>query len=225
MSNEMKTETRVTRLIGRPNRRNQPRRGRRLQLLANPRSRVLSSLVELKHNDLNINGTQGTTAAVSPMTLLAQGSSSVTRLGVMVSCKHIRLRAVWSAATSQVRSVIYRVSVVRDRQCNGATPAATDVWSTATSPTSLVCEFNQLNRDRFEVLFDKVGLVAPVLTTPITSQVVSFDWTGRVDIRYVGTAADAASMGANNLFLLYQTDEATNPPNFLATTSFWFSDD
>lgn len=112
-------------------------------------ARIRSPPGEKKYIDTGLDGTMDSSGRVVLCNALNLGNSSTTRIGQRIAVKSIQLRT-WivngNAATNNAR-----LSLVVDRQCNGAAATITNVFS-AISNTSLR---NLGYRNRFKVLVDE----------------------------------------------------------------------
>jgi len=112
--------------------------------------------VELKTVDTLMTSDGTTTASITCLNLLAQGTTAVTRIGRSILMKSIQAR-LWikreDVTTTTVQSI--RCALFYDKQVNGAAPVVSDFWvsGTGNSPTWLR---NLNNTDRFYCLYDKV---------------------------------------------------------------------
>jgi len=162
------------------------------------------------------------TGTVAPLSLCAQGSDITNRIGDTINVVNWRLSAHATGITVTSPQFL-RLLVVRDGQCNGATPSVADILQDPTDDIALHSPITFINTTRFEVLGDAILVICSGPSEIATSaQVVKFQDTRPFSIRYVGTTALAASQGRNSLFLLAISDTAATSPllTFFSTITF-----
>lgn len=92
---------------------------------------------------------------------LAQGTSSITRIGQNIMMKSIHLKfylrapQLQLAPNSQVYAKMARILIVYDLQPNGALPLGSDLLDNSTTGVGIVSSLNKLWTERFRILFDK----------------------------------------------------------------------
>lgn len=163
-----------------------------------------------------------TNGTVVPVSLVAQGLDFNQRVGDSFKMQNIQFRYRVFRATGATTSVV-RIMLVRDLDCQGATPTVGSIiengtLGTAQAPTS---PLRFLNRKRFAVLYDNLTVVT---STDIGfSDSISMAHDGH--ILFLGTTAVAASQGKGSLFVLVVSDEAANTPTIAFQTRIVFTDD
>lgn len=165
--------------------------------------------------DTTNSGTVTNTGLVFPLSLMAQGSDVVQRLGEEIHPKEMDVRMSFSIGTATGPSLC-RVIVVRDRNCNGAVPAVVDVLNLITpAPMS---HFNYLNFQgddlpRFDILLDETFAIAPSSDqNQILLDRIKFPEDSH--IHYLGPSSVNANLGKNNLFALVISDQSALGPTF-----------
>lgn len=139
-----------------------------------------------------------------------QGSKISERIGDRITVRSIQLRAICYIA-NQTSSVpipdIIRVAVIHDRQCNGALPLASDIYSGAT-PTIL----SFLDPDhfgRFSVLRNEIIPLSPPAAAGATAtyiwsgQNVILDWyiPCSIELRFKGSTGVIGDLTRSNIVL------------------------
>lgn len=141
------------------------------------------------------------TGAVTLLNGMAQGTTASTRIGRKITMKsfQIQARAQANAATTMSDC---RVALVYDMQSNGAAPAITDIYDSA-SPTALR---NVSNSQRFRVLWVWEDAVIGNLTTPSTGkETLIVNHYRRFDLPVQFNAGSAGTVGdiqTGGLFLV-----------------------
>lgn len=163
-----------------------------------------------------------TNGTVVPCSLIVQGLDFNNRIGDSIKMQNIQFRYRVFRGIGATTSVV-RIMLVRDLDCQGATPTVGSIiengtLGTAQAPTSPI---RFLNRKRFAVLYDNLTVVT---TTDIGfSDTISMAHEGH--ILFLGTTAAAASQGKGSLFVLVVSDEAANTPSIAFQTRIVFTDD
>lgn len=80
------------------------------------------------------------------------GATSTTRIGRRITMSSLEVRFVGSMAATSAGSSPLRLTVVYDRQSNGAAPAATDVFNV----DAIYAMMNLSNSRRFKVIIDEL---------------------------------------------------------------------
>lgn len=121
----------------------------------------------LDYNNLATGDPLGITAVITPINLIAAGSSFYNRVGRRIEMKSITFKGVCAAIRTVANEAIGRVVLVYDRQTNGALPAIADMFQTTiqdgTNTTSGYSGINLNYRDRFQIIRDFL-LYLPSLT-------------------------------------------------------------
>lgn len=192
---------------------------------------------ELKWNDLaDFNVVADTTGAVTLLNGMVRGlDASANRIGRKIFTRQILIRgecATNSANTSIAPfagAQLARIIVVYDKDANGATPAVTDILSTANARS----QFNLNNRDRFRILYDKTANFGASqgtnsLYANACQQLIDINMSVNLPTIYnsgnAGTSADI-NHGAIYLVTVGTTAaSATLAANFDLTTRIRFND-
>lgn len=160
--------------------------------------RMVPSRVEKKWNDTRNTATCNTAQCV-PILLngIAQGDDSTERLGKRINMTSVAIRGTCilpSNASSPYDSL--RVMIFYDRQPNQATPAVTDILTTASNDSHI----NLFNSDRFWVVLDHYLIVAG--NGPEVAQMKEVRKLNTTTV-YGGVGATAASINSGALWLLF----------------------
>jgi len=158
---------------------------------------AVRSMIESQLEKKIIVGTSNLTASVAGSVVyystIAQDDTINGRTGDKINLKQVD----WTFSYSDTVLSVCRVMLFMDSQNQGATPAVTDVLTSATVQAHLNT-FNRL-QNRFKVLADVVLDVAPG-----SRQYVTRRGTVKVNMPtfFTGTTSGVASAGRNALFLL-----------------------
>jgi len=105
-------------------------------------------------------GNISTTATVDCLNLIATGAQIDQRVGRKIDLESVYIRGFVRADSSQTTGQVVRLMLVWDKNPNGqaSTAAITDILDSAHTNAHL----NLSNRDRFDVLWDKIMYVAKI---------------------------------------------------------------
>lgn len=138
---------------------------------------------------------------------VAQGSDFTNRIGRKVIVKSIHFKwALTPATVTDSIGDIVRCMLVWDMQNNSATPAVTDILTTA----DILSGVNLNNRDRFKVLYDKRVVMNPASYTanvitggnPVTTYREKYIKCNYETI-FSGTGATSGSIATGALYLMF----------------------
>jgi len=113
---------------------------------------------ELKYLDAYYPESICTGATAFLMTIVAQGTGPTQRIGAKLTVRSLQLTMTLHMDESGVdthNTELFRVLVVEDRQCNGATHAITDLLDTAHGQPSWKAYPRIENGDRFKIIYDQ----------------------------------------------------------------------
>lgn len=169
--------------------------------------RKKSSGEELKFFDTALSFTcdaTGEVPATGQLALIPQGDTESTRDGRKATIKSIWIRGQLNfvPSTAATAAGVVYISVVQDKQCNGAAAAITDVFSS----NGMAENFPNLNnKDRFKIL---KKIVVPMnsqagVTTAFNNLMLPVDWYKKVDIPmdWSSTTGAITEIRSNNIFL------------------------
>lgn len=170
--------------------------------LVNTENKICDTLQVLRPNTLG---------SVFPISLMAQGTDIVQRIGVEIHPHQLDIRVSAEIAGSTT-PVCVRLIVFRDRNCSGSTPSVSDVLTVISPPC--LSHYNVLNFQgddlpRFDFLVDELFTLAPNSdqNQPFL-RTLKFNDTADQHIHYLGSSAVTSSLGKNNLFALVISDGA-----------------
>lgn len=131
---------------------------------------------EIKSLDLAANNyTLTNVPVVTPLNLIRAGSSYFNRIGRKINMKSIALKGfilnINGIANDDIDQI--RVSIVYDRQTNGALPIYADIFQdtdqAGTNTTNVTSNINLNNRDRFVILREtRIHCPPTIVTVPAT---------------------------------------------------------
>lgn len=152
---------------------------------------------------------------------IGQGTDVTQRVGRILHMKAIIGQFVVAAGSTQAQALHCRITIVYDRQTNGAAANATDIWNNFSGSVGPVSLRNLNNRDRFKVIKEVHLTVPPVASTtsygvPVTRW-VTFKKRMLLPVLFNSAAnpSTAADMQSGSLYLWLTTDIAgtgTNTP-------------
>nr|UOF79570.1 capsid protein [Cressdnaviricota sp.] len=159
----------------------------------------------------------------TPTVLVLNGTSRGTnvneRIGYRILVKSIQLKATMvreNAATTTLQQV--HLTIVYDRQTNGAAPAYADVWGGNTFPGTDLR--NNVNMGRFFVIWDHVENIEGVNQGGSSSKFVEFFRKVNLPVYYnAGTAGDVTDIATGGLFLLIKGSTAAGADDVDTTIS------
>ena len=122
-----------------------------------------------------------------------------------------------------------RLVVILDKQCNGAVPVTTDVFSAGGSPNTVDQMRNLDQTHRFKTLYDKTFVIRQDPSGAAEQAAVSIPFYKvlklRLPIQYDATTGGIADLVTNNIVFYWTCDhtEATTGMNLIMNTrlKFW----
>ncbi len=162
-----------------------------------------------------------TSGTIYPVSQIVQGLDYLNRVGDSIKLQSITFNYRIFKNTTATSSVV-RILLVRDLDCQGATPSVGDVLQSVGTATAPLTPHDWLNRKRFTVLYDRL---ATVNSTGDSSFTGVFNTAHEGHILYLGTAANAASQGKGSMFVVCVSDETTNTPTIAFYSRLEFTDD
>lgn len=169
---------------------------------------------EVKSLDITVNQGFTTSGLVTPINLVAAGSSFFQRIGRRIELKSLQTMLQLSPTPPQASdyypSMTLRILIVYDSQTNGATPSVSDIIQSTnqvgTNFSGNLALLNLNNRDRFTVIRD-IKLVSPGYSTDANNDV---NFTGTADQRNWRTMIDEYSTKCKGCLTQYKAD--SSPP-------------
>lgn len=133
------------------------------------------SMTEIKGVDNNIDLDLAVPAPITYLTDLGTGPGAYQRIGRKINLKSVQVRGVFDLQTNAAAlgPVYYRMLIVYDKQANGSAFLPTDFFGsqdklgTVVNSTDLqfILPMNLDNRDRYEIIMDKLGTVSVTVNT------------------------------------------------------------
>lgn len=148
-----------------------------------------------------------TNTAVIPISLMAQGSDFVQRIGAEIHPKQLDLRFAVYKSLGSIPGFC-RLIILRDNNCNGATPSVSDVLTlVGNAPLSHYNYFNFQGDDmpRFTIFMDELFAIAPSSDQNQIHE-TSIKLPEDSHIHYLGPTAVATSQGKGSLFAVVVCD-------------------
>lgn len=161
---------------------------------------------EIKFHDVTTTATAiPNTGTINGLSAVAQGDGQSTRDGDSLKPLHLTIRGSVTNNTTNNRTTLARIIVFRGKQENGVGFSATDILETSTvySPK------NYTDRFRTKILMDKVIPVPPNNNNSYSPKLWNFSTK---IIGHVNYSAASTSIEDGGIYILYLSDQATNPP-------------
>lgn len=157
---------------------------------------------ERKLLDTQINNVAFTAVPIiTQLTNVAQGNSDSTRIGSKITIVGIEMRYL---ANSDITGNV-RVLLVQNRQANGATITAAELFQDATAIDAVVSVFHKDFRRKFRILYDKVHNFSNNSTNSIS---VHKYLKCNIPIRYDANVGDITDLQSNSLSYVTTIDLA-----------------
>lgn len=166
---------------------------------------------EIKNVDTNFLDVQpSSTGAVTLLNGMTQGTTTVTRIGQKIEMTACQIKLAYSSATTASVTTapmdLLQVSLVYDKQANGAAPAWSDIFTDSTAINAPCGARNVNNLDRFVVL--KTFHVCLAGAGP-NAEYIEHYVSMKHDVRYnTGTAGTVADIQTGALYLAYSNGNA-----------------
>ena len=165
------------------------------------------NFVDTAFNQPNVS----TTASITLLNGLAQGTTASTRIGRRIQMKSVEARMFVFSDTLTLGCVT-RFALVLDKQANAAAPAFTDIYDSASS----IALRNISNKARFWVLWDSglLPIIGNVTTagqgTDSSYKVMEFYKRINIPVQYnAGTAGTVGDIQTNALYFVAIGDTAS----------------
>lgn len=176
---------------------------------------------------------------------MAQGDTQITRTAAQIKLTSLQFRYRIAGAATRLFFSTIRIIVFWDRQANGAAPPVAGdpiagvigLLNTNLATTQLVeAPFQYENIDRFHVLFDKIMVINPLVSTAFTVGTGVTSAVAPVEIlcnkyiklnrttKYDAAAAGIASINTNSLYMLVVSDLAATLPAGEGVARIYFKD-
>lgn len=188
---------------------------------------------EMKENLVVWSPSVSSTGSVQAMGLIAQGDDYNKRQGNNLNMQELEIRGYISnlvaTGPNQSDDIVGRFLVVRDMLCDGADPAATDIFETASSPTSTFNHVHFLNKPhRFQVLYDKEFILEAIENATGSPRIHLFNKKIKLhnmQAKYITNGSTASALGEGQLFLIGITNAAGGEVDLNVNAALrWYDD-
>jgi len=183
---------------------------------------------ELKFFDTAISFTADLTSeVVAQLSLIAQGTTDVTRIGRKATIKSINVVGQFNLApgANAVGNTTVAMYVILDKQCNGAAATQSEIFTSADIRTALR---NLDNSERFVILKKfQVDLTSSAgVTTAYNNSCKSIQWYKKCDIPIIwdSTTGAITEIRSNNIFLYCGSAPQDDLVTFTGTVRLRFAD-
>lgn len=177
---------------------------------------------ELKTYDTVMNGTLGTTMTIVDVSSMAQGQTSLTRIGLKINPIHIKIYGTLAQNADATAPTVVRLILVRDTEQHGLAFTLAELLEGASPTVRSLREHD--TKPRFQHLWDRMFVLNERVAN--TSWMVPIDYKKKLSgkIHFIGTTAADASQGKNNLYLVGLSNDGTNSPTINVNIRFRFTD-
>lgn len=159
---------------------------------------------ERKFVDVNTSTTVDAVGFISYISAIAIGDDTTDREGRQIKPLYYHCNCDFQMNASATRTFL-RMILFQDTECQGATPAVTDVITA----NAVNAQYNLLTgKGRFKFLMDKLF----AFDSANIAKVDKSSCKVPLKIMFDGTGATSASAGKNALFCLFISDQVTNTP-------------
>ncbi len=167
--------------------------------------------VEYKLHTVTVASTAVTDAGtITPLSLLVQGDTDITRNGNQVKWTSYYLHYRWRIHASAANTAV-RLMIVHDKQTNQAQFALADILQSAAAQLNIFSPYNIDNVSRFNVLYDRVhSLVDVGDSAQVIRKLIK---PLQLKIRYDANVGDVTDLTQDSLSLVLIGSEATNDPS------------
>lgn len=181
--------------------------------------------IETKLHDVSATLQCAYDAPCTSLTLIAEGPTSHTRNGLMITPFKLDIRGylTWSAATGTTAMPV-RIIIFKDRDNRGAIPLVSDVLE----GTGIQSPYNHLNKKRFQILIDRTidnkAPVDPAAMTGRQSLRITKSLKGKVN--FLTSTAVQTGQGKGTIYMLpiSNTNLAGTPSYYTMTSRLSYRD-
>lgn len=156
-----------------------------------------------------------------PLSELAQGLTSTTRVGDSIRIQGLEIRGNVEINAAASNTLI-RVMVFRDLDGPGTYPTIGDVLEQTGGSAGVISTARFNRRERFSILYDELFALSSGSNASATFH-YSSGQNGH--ILYLGTTAAEASDGKGTIYVLTVSNEAANTPSLRSYSRLLFTDD
>ncbi len=183
---------------------------------------------EWKTHDILVSETVTSTGSVTPLTLIAQGATSLTREGLRIKLQSMQIKGKLEGnAASSVSHCWFRCIVVQDNEQHGTVAGLTDYLESADD----IAFIEHDKRQRWKTILDKhmdLSNYALNDTSTLIPRRRSYKfykkWKTPKNLTFLGVAATQASQGRGNLYLIMISSQAANGPVIELNFRFRFTE-
>ena len=145
---------------------------------------------------------------VTPVTQVAQGLTSTTRVGDSIKLQTIEIRGtIHLVATTG--SAFHRIILFRDLDNAGTAPVGSDVLEQTGTAQCVSSPYRFNTRQRFSILFDEVFSLNNNGEQGNSSDTFYYNTAHGGHVLYLGSTAATASNGKGSIYMLNLSDTAT----------------
>lgn len=179
--------------------------------------------VEDKMVDLQVSAsTDSATGRVDCLTLLAQGTSDITRIGNKVLAKSIDINGFVTPHASSSFGLV-RILLVLDKQ-DGQGTAPTLAQILESTSASTIAHMNKNNSDRFVILGNQTVYMDTGAGYQRLQPFKFYKDLSDLHINYDGANATQANATSNHIYLATISNEPTNAPSVTFDSRFRYYD-
>lgn len=179
------------------------------------KNRVKKLEKKVKSIEKKYRPTIGTTALTTagtlvPLSNMAQGDQAINREGIKITLDQLYGKFLLTGNTiKDTGPSVVRLIILYDKEMHGTYPTTLNILETA----NVLSQFNHVNRQRFRIIYDHVMTVGNDVDAYGYTHVWKYRSKLKGEVSYLGTSDTEGSQGANNIYMLVLTNEATNPPS------------
>lgn len=143
---------------------------------------------------------------------IVNGTGPIDRIGRRVKVLKIdySFSVVAAGATLILASDAFRFDIWLDKQCNGAAPGPTDLYTAVAGVPGTAQLVNVLNEKRFKRLYSKVMAVNSQNSGPLAVANMQYKFEGsvypKITLEYDASTGNITDLTSNNLFTSWSCD-------------------
>lgn len=187
----------------------------------------IRKLINIEYKFIDVNSTStgyNTTATIAPLSQIAQGLTSITRVGDSFRLQTIEVRGRVFAAAAATNSVV-RIIIFRDLDNDGVLPPATELMEIDSVNSAPLSPFKFNRKGRFSILYDQMMTTQSILATGVSSKEFVYKANLSGHVQFLGTTAASASNGKGSVYIYIVSDESANTPTVAYYSRITFTDD
>lgn len=163
---------------------------------------------EVKTHDVDGQFTANTTGQIIPISMIAQGDTSITREGLQIKPLSLEVKVLTTSDASSTVATTHRLIVFKDKEMHGTHPTVANILES----DGLLALPEHDTRPRFKFYRDVIISAEKAAQDSIYYKTY-IKFKNKTRIYYSGTTAAEASSGKNQLYLYFLTNQATNTPD------------